>query len=40
EISDHLGFANSNYFSTVFRRMCGISPREYRSRTTGADKVE
>jgi len=40
EISDHLGFANSNYFSTVFRRMCGISPREYRSRTAGADKVE
>lgn len=30
EISDHLGFSNSNYFSTVFRRMCGMSPREYR----------
>lgn len=32
EISDHLGFANSNYFSTVFRRICGVSPREYRNR--------
>ncbi|MDO4741050.1 MAG: AraC family transcriptional regulator [Eubacteriales bacterium] len=37
EISDHLGFANSNYFSTVFRRMCGISPRDYRRRMAGGE---
>lgn len=42
EISDHLGFANSNYFSTVFRRMCGVSPREYRNNIRGgaADEAD
>lgn len=30
EISDHLGFSNANYFSTVFRRIVGMSPRDYR----------
>lgn len=30
QISDHLGYANSNYFSTVFKRTVGMSPREYR----------
>lgn len=30
EISDHLGYTNSNYFSTVFKRSAGMSPREYR----------
>jgi len=41
EISDHLGFANSNYFSTVFRRMCGMSPRDYRNMTlSGAQKKQ
>jgi len=30
EISDHLGYTNSNYFSTVFKRSVGMSPREYR----------
>ena len=31
-ISDHLGYTNSNYFSTVFKRSVGMSPREYRNR--------
>lgn len=31
EISDHLGYSNSNYFSTVFKRSVGMSPREYRN---------
>lgn len=30
EISDHLGYTNSNYFSTVFKRTVEMSPREYR----------
>lgn len=30
QISDHLGYTNSNYFSTVFKRTVGMSPREYR----------
>ena len=30
QISDHLGYTNSNYFSTVFKRSAGMSPREYR----------
>lgn len=32
EISEHLGFSNSNYFSTVFHRMCGVPPREFRQK--------
>lgn len=30
QVSDPLGYTNSNYFSTVFKRSVGISPREYR----------
>lgn len=30
EIADHLGFSNANYFSTVFHRTVGMSPRDYR----------
>lgn len=30
QVSDHLGYTNSNYFSTVFKRSVGMSPREYR----------
>ena len=30
EISDAVGFSDSNYFSNVFRKAVGISPREYR----------
>jgi len=30
QISDHLGYTNSNYFSTVFKRTVGMSPREHR----------
>lgn len=27
------GFNDSNYFSTVFRKRVGVSPREYRRRS-------
>lgn len=30
QISDYLGYSNANYFSTVFKRIAGMSPREYR----------
>ena len=34
EISMKTGFSNSNYFSLVFQRMNGISPKEYRKKYT------
>lgn len=30
EVSDCLGFCNSGYFSSVFKRKFGISPKDYR----------
>lgn len=32
EISDQVGFNNSTYFSTIFKRYTGCSPSEYRKR--------
>lgn len=32
EISDKLGFDNAYYFSKVFKKITGISPREYENR--------
>lgn len=29
EVADELGFNNSHYFSTIFKRYTGVSPREY-----------
>ncbi len=31
EVSEHLGFENSNYFSKVFKKYTGVSPESYRS---------
>ena len=33
EISDMLGFENPYYFSRVFKKVTGISPRNYEKRT-------
>ena len=30
EVSENLGFSNPNYFSTVFKRIKGVSPTEYK----------
>lgn len=32
EISAFCGFSDSNYFSTVFRKLCGMPPRSYRRK--------
>ena len=39
EISDQLGFESSFYFSKVFKKAEGVSPREYQNRkfTDGTD---
>jgi two-component system response regulator YesN len=37
EVSSEIGYDNSSYFSTVFRRICGVSPIKWREV---ADKEE
>ncbi|QMV53011.1 HTH-type transcriptional activator RhaR [Ewingella americana] len=32
EVAAECGFDDSNYFSVVFNRACGVSPRDYRQR--------
>ena len=34
EIASKVGYANISYFSTVFRKQCGMSPIDWRSKTT------
>lgn len=33
EIGERLGFSSTQYFSTVFKRITHVTPKEYRSRT-------
>ena len=40
EISARCGFANTTYFSTVFKRVYGMTPTEYRKRTKGETPLE
>ncbi|MGC6388396.1 HTH-type transcriptional activator RhaR [Ewingella sp. S1.OA.A_B6] len=35
EVAAKCGFDDSNYFSVVFNRACGVSPRDYRQRFAG-----
>ncbi len=40
QIAEHVGIADYNYFSRIFRRMTGYSPTEYRKSTVKSeDKV-
>ena len=32
DVSDALGFCNSNYFSVCFKKQTGVSPREYKAQ--------
>ena len=38
EISQQLGYTDSNYFSTVFKRVVGVSPTNYISKMNGKEK--
>jgi len=38
EISQRLGYTDSNYFSTVFKRVIGVSPTNYVSKMHGKEK--
>lgn len=38
EISQQLGYTDSNYFSTVFKRVIGVSPTTYVSKMNGKEK--
>lgn len=41
KIASDIGFDNISYFSTVFRKQCGVSPAEWRNRKGGgADEME
>ena len=35
DVAAECGFDDSNYFSVVFSRACGVSPRDYRQRFIG-----
>lgn len=39
QLADSLGFADPAYFSRFFRRLSGVSPREFRQREPGEDGV-
>jgi len=39
EISSEIGYDNSSYFSTVFRKICGVSPVQWREATKTEDVV-
>ena len=40
EISDLLGFDTQYYFSTVFKKMTGFTPKEYEAQTLGQKRNE
>ena len=37
DIASNLGYNNISYFSTVFRKICGMSPAEWRAGNEKAD---
>jgi AraC-like DNA-binding protein len=40
DIAFMLGFSTSQYFATVFRKLVGLTPRDYRQIVTGQKQVE
>ena len=32
DIAAEIGFADYNYFSRIFKKMCGRTPKEYKER--------
>jgi len=39
EVAKHLGYTDSNYFSTVYKRFTGISPKQRQASDNNADPV-
>ncbi|HEX3006773.1 MAG TPA: AraC family transcriptional regulator [Bacteroidales bacterium] len=39
EVAEHSGFEHQSHFTTAFKKLCGISPLEYRKKAIGAMKV-
>lgn len=37
EVADQLGFENAFYFSKVFKKVVGLSPKEYLANLTNTD---
>ncbi len=40
KIASDIGFDNISYFSTVFRKQCGVSPADWRNRKGSGDTDE
>lgn len=40
EVADRLGFENAYYFSKVFKKVCGMSPREYEHSSKWTQATE
>jgi AraC-like DNA-binding protein len=34
EVSQRCGYSDANYFARLFRRLTGLTPREYAARVT------
>ena len=39
EISSIIGFNDSNYFTNVFHKLVGMSPREYRNINLSGNRI-
>jgi YesN/AraC family two-component response regulator len=37
DISISVGFNNQNYFTTIFKKLTGITPKQYRMRSSRAN---
>lgn len=38
EIIDQVGFTNSNYFYPLFKKLCGVTPKEYRQNSSSGQE--
>ena len=40
DISAKVGYSDGNYFGKIFKRLCGMSPSEYREKAVAAMRGE